>query len=192
MNLVKQGLMRAHDGSATGGYSEKLPEGKVVFQFAVAARVPAYRLNGTQFGTTYFPLGPKNTAKKNVTHGESYGFAVFKKDPKKQQAALQAAVWGTRNDSGLVYAQTGGTIPAYRGVIESPELQAAFKNDADVWPFYELLPNFIPMPNFPGFTEVRTMGDQMIPQIWAEKVTVRDGLNEYTRLAQQRLDEVLR
>jgi multiple sugar transport system substrate-binding protein len=192
MNMVKQGLMRAHDGSATGGYSEKLPEGKVVFQFAVAARVPAYRLNGTQFGTTYFPLGPKNTAKKNVTHGESYGFAVFKKDPKKQQAALQAAVWGTRNDSGLVYAQTGGTIPAYRGVIESPELQAAFKNDADVWPFYELLPNFIPMPNFPGFTEVRTMGDQMIPQIWAEKVTVRDGLNEYTRLAQQRLDEVLR
>ncbi|MGH2369888.1 MAG: extracellular solute-binding protein, partial [Chloroflexota bacterium] len=192
MKMVKQGLMRAHDGSAKGGYSEKLPEGKVVFQFAVAARVPRYRNEGTQFGTCFYPIGPKNTAKRNFTHGESYGFAVFKKDAKKQQAALLAALWGTRPDSALVFAQTGGNPPAYKNAVESAELQAAFKNDADVWPFYELLPTYVPMPNFPGFAEVRSMGDQMIREIWAEKVTVRDGLNEYTRLAQQRLDEVLR
>jgi ABC-type glycerol-3-phosphate transport system substrate-binding protein len=193
LQLIRQGLMRAHDGSPSGGYSEKLPEGKVVFQFAVAARVPLYRSQGTQFGTCFYPLGPKNRDKKNFTHGESYGFAVFKnKDARKQQAALLAAVWGTRPDAGLVFAQTGGTPPAYRHTIESAALQAAFKHDADVWPFYELLPTYIPMPNFPGFAEVRAMGDQMIRDIWAQKTTVRDGLNEYTRLAQQRLDEVLK
>jgi ABC-type glycerol-3-phosphate transport system substrate-binding protein len=187
--------MRAHDGTATasGGYSEKLPEGTVVFQLAVAARVPVYRRQGTQFGTCYYPLGPQNTARRNVTHGESYGMAVFKnKDAKKQQGALLAAVWGTRPDSALVFAQTGGTPPAYRNAVESAELQAAFKNDAEVWPFYELLPTYVPTPNFPGFAEVRSMGDQMISEIWAQKVTARDGLNEYTRLAQQRLDEALR
>ena len=138
------------------------------------------------------PHRPKNTAKKNLTHGESYGFAVFKnKDERKQQGALQAALWGARPDFGLVFAQTGGTPPAYKHAVESPELQAAFKNDAEVWPFYELSPNFVPMPNFPGFAEVRALGDTMIRDIWLQKLPVREGLNEYTRLAQQRLDEVL-
>jgi ABC-type glycerol-3-phosphate transport system substrate-binding protein len=193
MNMVRQGLMRAHDGSASGGYSEKMAEGKVVFQFAVAARVQTYRQQGVQFGTCFYPVGPKNTVKRNFTHGESYGFAVFKnKDPKKQQAALQAAVWGARPDSGVVFAKTGGTPPAYKHAVESAELTSALKSDADVWPFYEALPNYIPMPNFPGFAEVRSMGDTMIRDIWAQKVQVREGLNEYTRLAQQKLDEVLK
>ncbi|HEX2516480.1 MAG TPA: hypothetical protein VH257_17365, partial [Chloroflexota bacterium] len=87
--------------------------------------------------------------------------------------------------------QTGGTPPAYKHAVESPELQAAFKNDAEVWPFYELSPNYVPMPNFPGFAEVRALGDTMIRDIWAQKLPLREGLNEYTRLAQQRLDEVL-
>jgi ABC-type glycerol-3-phosphate transport system substrate-binding protein len=193
MRMVKQGLMRAHDGSNSGGYSEKLPEGKVVFQFAVAARVPRYRNEGAQFGTCFYPVGPQNTARRNFTHGESYGFAVFKnRDAKKQQAALLATLWGTRPDSALVFAQTGGTPPAYKNAVESAEFQSAFKNDPDVWPFYELLPNYIPMPNFPGFAEVRSMGDQMIRDMWAEKTPIREGLNEYTRLAQQKLDEVLK
>jgi sn-glycerol 3-phosphate transport system substrate-binding protein len=192
MNMIRQRLMRDHDGSASGGYAERLPQGEVVFQFAVAARVPAYRQQGAQFGTCFFPIGPKNTARKNLTHGESYGFAVFKsKDERKQQGALQAALWGARPDSGLVFAQTGGTPPAYKHAVESPELQAAFKNDAEVWPYYELSPNYVPMPNFPGFAEVRAMGDTMIRDIWAQKLPLREGLNEYTRLAQQRLDEVL-
>ena len=192
MNMVRQGLMRAHDGSASGGYSEKMAEGKVVFQFAVAARVATYRQQGAQFATTVYPMGPKNAQKKNLTHGESYGFAVFKnKDPKKQAAALQAAVWGARPDSGVVFAKTGGTPPAYKHAVESAEIQA-LKSDAEIWPFYELAPNYIPMPNFPGFAEVRSMGDMMIRDIWAQKMTVRDGLNEYTKQAQMKLDEVLR
>jgi ABC-type glycerol-3-phosphate transport system substrate-binding protein len=167
--------------------------GSVVFEFAVAARVPAYRQRGVQFGTCHFPLGPRNTARKNVTHGESYGMAVFKnKDARRQQAALQAAVWGARADSGFVFAKTGGTPPAYKHAVESPELTAAFKSDADVWPFYELLPNYVPMPNFPGFAEVRSMGDKAVNDIWLQKTPVRDGLNEYTRQAQMRLDEVLK
>jgi ABC-type glycerol-3-phosphate transport system substrate-binding protein len=198
MNMVRQGLMRAHDGSATGwasyapGNGETLPLGMVVFQFAVAARAQTYRQQGAQFGTTFYPLGPKNTAKKNFTHGESYGFAIFKnKDPKKQAAALQAAVWGARADSGAVFAKTGGTPPAYKHAVESADIQA-LKSDAEIWPFYELAPNYVPMPNFPGFAEVRSMGDTMIRDIWAQKMPVRDGLNEYTKQAQMKLDEVLR
>ncbi len=48
------------------------------------------------------------------------------------------------------------------------------------------------MPNFPGFAEVRSMGDKAVNDIWLQKTPVRDGLNEYTRLAQQKLDEVLK
>ena len=39
---------------------------------------------------------------------------------------------------------------------------------------------------------VRALGDQKIRGIWAGSVSARDGLNEYTRLAQQTLDEALR
>ena len=194
MGLVKQNIMPATpEAYPNGKYEELMGLGKVVFEFAVAARVLTYRASGAQFSTCVYPIGPKNTAKKNVTHGESYGFAVFKnKDAKKQQAALQAAVWGARADSGLVLAKTGGTPPAYKHTVESPELQSAFKNDPEVWPFYELLPTFTPMPNFPGFVDVRSLGDMMIRDIWLQKTSVRDGLNEYTKQGQMRLDEVLK
>jgi multiple sugar transport system substrate-binding protein len=194
MGLVKQGIMPATpEQYPNGKYEELMILGKVVFEFAVAARVPLFRTQGVQFGTAHFPLGPKNTAKKNVTHGESYGLAVFKnKDPKKQAAALQASVWGARADSGFVFAKTGGTPPAYKHAVESPELTAAFKSDPEVWPFYELLPNYIPMPNFPGFAEVRSMGDKAINDIWLQKTPLREGLNEYTKQAQIKLDEVLK
>jgi ABC-type glycerol-3-phosphate transport system substrate-binding protein len=88
--------------------------------------------------------------------------------------------------------EVGGTPPAYRNAVEPPQLQARFRQDVDVWAFYELLPTYIPMPNFPGFAAVRALGDQMLREIWAGKVSARDGLNEYTRLAQQTLDEALR
>jgi ABC-type glycerol-3-phosphate transport system substrate-binding protein len=194
MWLVRQGIMPDTPEQYPNGKVEELMGlGSVVFEFAVAARVPAYRQRGVQFGTCYYPLGPKNTARKNVTHGESYGMAVFKnKDARKQQAALRAAVWGARPDSGFVFAKTGGTPPAYKHAVESPELTAAFKSDQDVWPFYELLPNYVPMPNFPGFAEVRSMGDKAVNDIWLQKTPVREGLNEYTRQAQMKLDEVLR
>lgn len=194
LGLVKQGIMPATpEQYPNGKYEELMGLGKVVFEFAVAARVATYRQNGAQFGTTVFPIGPKNTAKKNITHGESYGFAVFKnKDPKKQAAALQAAVWGARADSGFVFAKTGGTPPAYKHAVEAADFQSTFKSDPELWPFYELLPNFTPMPNFPGFAEVRSMGDKAINDIWLQKTPLREGLNEYTKQAQARLDEVLK
>lgn len=194
LDLVRQGLMRAHaEGQNNGGYSEKLAQGKVVFQFGVAARVPTYRRDGTQFGTCYYPLGKSNKEKKNFTHGEAYGVGVFKgKDARKQQASLLAALWGTSPAMGLLLAQEAGVPPSYKYTIEDAAFRAQFQKDADSWPFYDLIPGFIPMPNFPGFGEVRTMGDRMIPDIWSGKGTAKQVLDEYTRLAQQRLDEVLK
>ncbi len=137
--------------------------------------------------------GKSSKDKRNVTHGEAYGVSVFKnKDTKKQQAALLAALWGTRPEMGLVLAQEAGVPPSYKYTVEDAAFQAQFKKDAESWPFYDLISGFIPMPNFPGFGEVRTMGDRMIPDIWAGKSTAKQVLDEYTRLAQQKLDEVLR
>ena len=121
MGLVRQGIMPATpEQYPNGKYEELMGLGKVVFEFAVAARVPAYRQQGVQFGTCHFPLGPRNTARKNVTHGESYGMAVFKnKDARRQQAALQAACGGPAPNSGFVFAKTGGHpagVQARRGV----------------------------------------------------------------------------
>jgi len=193
LNLIKQGLMRAHSGAGTGGYSEKLPEGKVVFQFGVANRVVTWRKQGTQFGTCYFPIGKSNKEKRNLTHGEAYGFSVFKnKDAKKLQASLIASLWGSRPDMGLVLAQEAGVPPSYKTVVEDPQFQATFKKDAESWPFYDLIAGFIPMPNFPGFGSVRTLGDTMIKDIWAGKGTAKQILDDYTRQAQQKLDEVLK
>ena len=100
MNLVRQGLMRATTARPTGGTRRSSPWAGG-FQFGVAARVLTYRKDGTQFGTTYFPIGKSSKDKKNVTHGEAYGVSVFKnKDARKQQAALVAALWGTRPEWG--------------------------------------------------------------------------------------------
>ena len=124
LQLVKQGLMRAHSGSGNGGYSEKLPEGKVVFQFGVANRVVTWRKNGTQFGTCYYPIGKSNKEKRNLTHGEAYGFSVFQnKDAKKLQASLIASLWGSRPDMGLVLAQEAGVPPSYKTVVEDAQFQ---------------------------------------------------------------------
>ena len=192
MSLVKQGLMRAHDGDK-GGYSEKLPQGQVVFQFGVAARVKTYRKDNVQFGTCYYPVGPSNKAKSSLTFGEAYGVGVFKtKDVKRQQAAWLASLWTTRPDMGLLIAQEAGAPPSYTYTVDDKAFQSAFRQDAEAWPFYDLIPGFVPMPNFPGFGDVRTMGDKMIPDIWSGKANAKHVLDEYTRLAQQKLDEALK
>src|SRR5262249_28709303 len=162
LSLTRQGLMPPSLASFPDGkWKELLPDGKVVFEFAVANRVTTYRKNATQFGTCYYPIGKSSKDKQNVTHGEAYGVSVFKKDDRKEQAALLAALWGSRPDMGLVLAQDAGVPPAYKYTVEDPAFQAAFKNDAESWPFYDLIPGYIPMPNFPGFGDVRTTGDKM-------------------------------
>jgi ABC-type glycerol-3-phosphate transport system substrate-binding protein len=137
LGLTKQGLMPPGLGSFPDGkWKELMPDGKVVFEFAVANRVTTYRKNGTQFGTCYYPIGKSSKDKKNVTHGEAYGVSVFKnKDARKQQAALLLALWGTHPEMGLVLARDAGVPPSYKYTVEDPAFQAAFKNDAESWPF---------------------------------------------------------
>jgi ABC-type glycerol-3-phosphate transport system substrate-binding protein len=192
-NLFKQGLMPSLDQFPGGKWKELMPDGKVAFEFAVAARVPLYRQQGTQFGTTYYPIGPSNKEKKSVTHGEAYGVSIIKnKDAKRQQAALLAALWGTRPDMGVVLATKAGVPPSYKTTIEDPAFQAKFKNDPDTWVFMDLIAGYIPMPNFPGFADVRAMADGKVNEIWTGKSSIRDALAEITRLGQQRLDEMLK
>ena len=83
--------MRPHDGSAGGGYSEKLPQGGVVFQNGVAARIPLYRQQGTEFGTCFYPLGPRNTTKLNYTQGSPYAFSVARWTPWPSETSSPAA-----------------------------------------------------------------------------------------------------
>jgi ABC-type glycerol-3-phosphate transport system substrate-binding protein len=189
MGLVKGGLMRAHNGSANGGWSEKMQDGKALFQRAVSARVPTFRRNGVDFGTTYYPLGPKNTKKQNYTQGSAYGWVAFKgKDPKKTAAALQASLWSSRLDSGLVYAEEGGVPPSYKTIVDSTEFKAKWQKDTESWPFFEALPGFVPYPNFPLFWDARTAINTQLLDIWAGKTSVRDGLAEANRQAQALLD----
>jgi ABC-type glycerol-3-phosphate transport system substrate-binding protein len=193
LGLQRSGLMRPHDGSETGGYKEWLAEGKAVFQFAVPNRVRTWRQTGVQFGTCFYPLGPKNTAKTNYAFGSALGTAVFKnQDAKKVQAALLAGLWQSRPDSGMTFAQDGAVPPSYRHIVEAPEFQAVWKKDAESWPFYEVLPGFIPELNFPKYWDAMAAVTKQLQTIWAGKTSVRDGLTEAQRLAQQILDESLR
>jgi ABC-type glycerol-3-phosphate transport system substrate-binding protein len=138
-------------------------------------------------------VGPSNKAKSSLTFGEAYGVGVFKtKDAKRQQAAWLASLWTTRPDMGLLIAQEAGAPPSYTYTVDDKAFQSAFRQDAEAWPFYDLIPGFVPMPNFPGFGDVRTMGDKMIPDIWSGKANAKQVLDEYTRLAQQKLDEALK
>jgi ABC-type glycerol-3-phosphate transport system substrate-binding protein len=192
LGLVKAGLEPAHDGTASGGYKEQLPQGRQVFQYGVPNRVATYRQQNVEFGTCYYPLGPKNTTKTNSTIGSAYGFSIFKnKDGKKQRAALRAALWATRLDSGLVFAKAGGDPPSYRHVVESPEFQSQWKQDAQAWPFFEALPGFVPYYNFPKFWDARTAINTQLMDIWAGRVSVPDGLAEAQRQAQALLDQSL-
>ncbi|MBI3974272.1 MAG: extracellular solute-binding protein [Chloroflexi bacterium] len=192
LGLVKAGLMRAHDGNK-GGYKERLPEGKVVFQFGVPARVPVYRRDAVEFGTTHYPLGPKNRAKQNFTHGTAYGYAAFKgKDPQKVQASLLASLWASRPDSGMIFAQEGGVPPSYRHIVESAEFKARWQKDPEVWPFYEALPSFLPYPSVPVFWDARSEINGEFVAIWAGKKSITDALNEAQRKAQQLLDQALK
>lgn len=192
-NLLKAGLMRPHNGSNNGGYKELIPESKVLFQRAVAARVPRYREQGIEFGTGYYPLGPNNKSKTNYTQGSAYGYTAFKgKDPKKTQAALLASLWASRLDPGLLFAETGGVPTSYKHIIESTEFEAAYKKDSESWPFFGAVSGFVPYPNFPSFWDARSVINDQLLAVWAGKTSIRDGLAEANRQAQLLLDKDLK
>ena len=193
VTFLKSGLMRPHDDSAGGGYKERLPEGLVVFQKGVSARVPLYRQQGVAFGTAYYPNGPQNRGRVNHTPGVHYGFSVFKhQDPRRVRAALLAAMWSARQEAGMAFAEVAGVTPSYKPVVESAAFQEAFKKDAEMWPFHEVLPNAVPRPNFPTYDRAVAAVDAQLGAIWAGKISVDDGLKEAERQGQLLLDESLR
>jgi ABC-type glycerol-3-phosphate transport system substrate-binding protein len=193
LGYMKSGLMRPHDGSGGGGYSEKLPQGGVVFQNGVAARIPLYRQQGTEFGTCFYPLGPRNTTKLNYTQGSPYAFSVFKSaDGRRVRAALLAALWAARPESGMTFAAIGGVTTSYKSIVESAAFQETFRKDALSWPFHEALPGSLPWPSFPTFEQAQTAANTQLKAIWSGTTSVADGLKEAERLGQQVLDEALR
>ncbi|HVG96691.1 MAG TPA: extracellular solute-binding protein, partial [Chloroflexota bacterium] len=193
LGYMKAGLMRPHDGSGGGGYSEKLPQGGVVFQNGVAARIPLYRQQGTEFGTCFYPLGPRNTTKLNYTQGSPYAFSVFKSaDGRRVRAALLAALWAARPESGMTFAAIGGVTTSYKNIVESAAFQETFRKDALSWPFHEALPGSLPWPSFPTFEQAQTAANTQLKAIWSGTTSVADGLKEAERLGQQVLDEALR
>ena len=193
VTFLKSGQMRPHDGSASGGYKERLTDGQVVFQKGVSARVPLYRQQGVAFGTGYYPNGPQNPGRVNATPGVHYGFSVFKhKDPRRVRAALLAALWSARPESGTAFAELAGVTPSYKHIVESAAFQDTFKKDAEMWPFHEVLPNAVPRPNFPNYDRAVAAVDAQLNAIWAGKVSVDDGLKEAERQGQLLLEESLR
>jgi ABC-type glycerol-3-phosphate transport system substrate-binding protein len=184
LSLVKQGLMRAHDGTASGGYKERLPDGTVLFQFGVPARVVTYRSSNIPLGVGFYPLGPSNKEKANYSHGASYGMGVFKNGAKQSSAAALASLATTQMDAGLIYAMEAGTPPSYKYAVASASLQDYLKNNPDTGVFYQGLSSFLPYPPVPAFEDVRAEIDKHLLDIWAGKVSARDGLAEAQRIAQ--------
>lgn len=190
--LAKAGVAPPHDGSATGGYKEVLPQGETVMQPAVSLRIRDWRRQGgISFATAFNPQGPKSQKKQNFAHGATHGFGIFKKDGKRTTAAALATLWMARVDSGLAVAE-GGLQTPYRSVVENSEFQAQLKRDTDLWPFYEVMPNLLQFANGPASAEERASIDTQLRAIWGGKVSARDGLNEAQRIAQGLLDESLR
>jgi ABC-type glycerol-3-phosphate transport system substrate-binding protein len=194
LSLVRAGVMPPHDGSRTGGYRDLIPEGKTVFQPAVSLRISDWRRRGGfEFGTAYNPLGARNRDRQNFSHGAAHGFGVFKQsDARRTQGALAAAVWTSRLEAGKILAEDGGLQVVYKTILEAPEFQTRWKSDADLWPFFEIMPNVLPFANGPKSQEERTIIDEQLRAIWKGDMSVRDGLGEAQRQAQRLLDESLR
>lgn len=86
-------------------------------------------------------------------------------------------------------ARNGGVVPAYRSTIEATAFQTEFKKDAEMWPFFELLPNFQPFPSSPAYAKVEAIVDAQLQAIWAGATSPREGLREAQRQVQPLLDE---
>jgi multiple sugar transport system substrate-binding protein len=189
VDLLKAGLMR----DASARYEELLPTGGVVFQFAVPQRISLYRQQNVDFGTTPYPIGPGNKAKKPYTLGSSYGFGVFKvADTTKQQIAALAAKFAAQKDGQLFVTRTAVVPIPNKAVVESAEFKSEFSKDAHYWPFIEVLPHFDPYPNFPKFQMAYDALSAQLQRVWKGEASPRDAMGEAERLCQQFLDESLR
>ncbi len=192
LGLVQKNLQKPHDGSGGGGYKELLPEQKVVFQFAVPARLTVLKKDNVSFATTKFPIGPKNTAGTPYTTGAAYAFNVYKhEDEDAQHAAALAAMWGAGRDGQFIFARETNVPLASRAVTESQEYINEFSGDAEYWPFIEVNPFFDPYPNYPKYWPCYGILTTQLRRVWAGEAGPREALEQAQRESQVLLDESL-
>lgn len=192
LGLVQKSLQKPHDGSGGGGYKELLPEQKVVFQFAVPARLTLYKKDNISFATTKFPIGPKNTAGTPYTTGAAYAFNVYKhEDEDAQHAAALAAMWGAGRDGQFIFARETNVPLASRAVTESQEYINEFSGDTEYWPFIEVNPFFDPYPNYPKYWPCYGILTKQLRRVWAGDAGPREALEQAQRESQVLLDESL-
>ena len=192
LGLVQKNLQKPHDGSGGGGYKELLPEQKVVFQFAVPARLTLYKNDNISFATTKFPIGPKNTAGTPYTTGAAYAFNVYKhEDEDAQHAAALAAMWGAGRDGQFIFARETNVPLASRAVTESQEYINEFSGDTEYWPFIEVNPFFDPYPNYPKYWPCYGILTTQLRRVWAGEAGPREALEQAQRESQVLLDESL-
>jgi ABC-type glycerol-3-phosphate transport system substrate-binding protein len=188
-DLVGQRLMR----DAATGYAELLEQGGVVFQFAVPARIPVYRKANVDFGTTLWPIGPRNRAKEPYTLGAAYAYTAFRNpDPDKQAVVAKAAVYGASREGQLTIARLAGVPISNRATVESADYKQLYQKDDVYWPFVEVLPSFQPYPNYPKFQESYNTLTAQLARIWKMETTPKEALTEAERQIQLQLDESLR
>jgi ABC-type glycerol-3-phosphate transport system substrate-binding protein len=188
LDLVRQGVMR--DGSAP--YAELLATGGTVFQFAVPARLPLYKRDNVDFGTTPYPIGPKNQRKEPYTLGAAYAFNVFRAASREQEyVAALAAKWAAQRDGQQLIARLAGVPISNRAVVESAAFKQEASRDATYWPFIEVLPFNEPYPNYPKFQDSYDALTAQLQRVWKGEASPREAMAEAERLCQQHLDESL-
>lgn len=189
LDLVKQGVMR----DASERYAELLSTGGAVFQFAVPARLPLYKKDNVDFGTTLYPVGPRNQRKEPYTLGAAYAFNVFRAaDRGKERVAALAAKWAAQRDGQLMIARLAGVPVSNRAVVESAAFRQEYARDEAYWPFIEVLPHFEPYPNYPKFQDSYNALSAQLQRVWKGEASPREAMAEAERLCQQHLDESLR
>jgi ABC-type glycerol-3-phosphate transport system substrate-binding protein len=189
LDLVRQGVMR----DASERYAELLPTGGAVFQFAVPARLPLYKKDNVDFGTTLYPVGPRNQRKEPYTLGAAYAFNVFRATNKEQEyVAALAAKWAAQRDGQLLIARLAGVPVSNRAVVDSGAFNQEYSKDETYWPFVEALPSFEPYPNYPKFQDSYNALSDQLQRVWKGEASPREAMAEAERLCQQHLDESLR
>ncbi|MBI3972599.1 MAG: extracellular solute-binding protein [Chloroflexi bacterium] len=189
LDLVKQGVMRG----ASERYAELLATGGVVFQFAVPARLPLYKKDNVDFGTTMYPIGPRNQKKEPYTVGAAYAFNVFRAANRDtEHVAALAAKWAAQRDGQMLIARLAGVPISNRSVVESAAFKQEYAKDEPYWPFIEVLPYFEPYPNYPKFQEPYDALNVQVQRVWKGEASPREAMAEAERQVQLLLDESLR
>ena len=143
---------------ASERYAELLPTGGAVFQFAVPARLPLYKKDNVDFGTTLYPVGPRNQRKEPYTLGAAYAFNVFRATNKEQEyVAALAAKWAAQRDGQLLIARLAGVPVSNRAVVEFGGLQPGVLEGRDLLAVHRgaaLLRAVPQLPEVPGLLQL--------------------------------------